>query len=568
MAQAKASADGYLDPYEFLGIQTPQGQEVGQDFSSVPEYQDPETFLGIAPGTLMVPTQSARSGQAPKWGAVSQTISGTALGYGPELQGLESYLSQPSDSKITLSNQIFNARQEKAAFERRNPGLAQGLEIFGSIPTVLAANALTPGITAGMRSANPVARVGANWLAGAEAGVLQSKITGGTDDLVGNALLGGTINAVGVGASKAIGSLLKPTVLPGVADTVRSLEAMGVKLRPSQVAMKEAVRKADELMASGGNEQQLRDYTRAISRSFGENTDQLTAKVAGQAMQRIDAERSAIVGRTSVSLDAALNSELATVGASMKGAPSASQQQVREAIREIRKSFTNLKLDGETYRRLTEKGGIIHNLSSDNNATVSAAGRRFREAIDDAVERSSLPGTKEAWAENRAQMKNLLAIQPLVEGNVTGFINPQAVHSQVRKFFSDYGWGDPIYGGLDTLAEGGKLMPRLTATGDVVKREKQNWYTRPSAVLGMGAVGSAMLESQLLQANPKVALGLLGTGALAETIRQSRGAYMRSDFARNALTGAMTAPGRATVAAKPALTGAVNALNNQFREDK
>lgn len=552
-----------MDPEEFLGLIPRTAGPSIADVPSYPEKMDPGTFLGVGPGEVMPLSQSA-STAAPspnEWGWMHQLMSGAALGFGPELQGTENYLTGKS-GKLDLNQSIYNARSAKESFEREHPGWAKGVEIAGSVPTVGLTNMLTPGLGVAARSASLPLRMLGGAIAGGEAGAMQSKITGG--DVGVNALTGAGIGAVLPGAGAAFGRMMTPRVEAGLVDTVRGMEDLGIRLRPSQVAMSQAWRRADEFLASGGNERQIEDFTQAASRTIGEDTPRLTPQVAGRAWDRIVNDMDNIAAQTTVNLTPDLNNGLGLIGAGLKGLQREQQSQVREAIREIKNAFTNGSMHGTTYQRLTAKGGVLMNLASaGNHPTVREAGGRMRELLDDAVEASSPSGTREAWAESRAQFKNLLAIQPLIEGNPSGLLNPQAFHGAVRKAFGEYGWGAPT-GPMEMLGEGGRFLAKPRLTGDAAAGERLPWLWRYGPGAAIGAGGGYVLGSGDLKT-----LGLMAAGtAGAAASKKLAGAVLRSGFSRNALTGRVAASGIAGSAIVPGLVGAVNLLNSVGEEEK
>lgn len=561
-----AQEEDFIDPYEFLGIAPESRSPEMSDVPSGGAYQDPYEFLGIAPGTLAARTpQALTQGRPNDWNYGKQIVSGLTLGFGPELYGTQKYIDEGGPmGPLSLSQNIYNQTQAQEAFERENYLNAKPIELISSVPTTVAANALTPGLSTLARSPSIAARLGAGALAGAETGALQTRITGG--DIGENALMGGLLQGGMPGASAAAGRMLLPKVAPGVADTVRDMERLGIKLRPAQVAMSEALRRSDELLAGKANQQQLRDFTRAVNRTYGEDTTEFTPQVMNRAYKRITGDMDSIAQTTNVSKTKPFVQRVAIVGANLKGLPTEAQKEVREAIRELNKAFDSKgNMNGKIYQRVTAKGGILMNLASAKHPDVRNAGKMLREALDDAMEASSPPGTRARWDDVRAQFRNLTAVQPLVEGNVSGVVNPQALHGQVKKVFSEYGWDDLPYE-MNTLAEGGRLMARANVTGDPKTTSNQRWYLRSGTIL---PVGAGMGEMMFLSGNPvKAAIVTGATAGTLEAAKMSRGAILGSDWYRNALTGNVSAPSLSGRAVRNTLTGAVNALTNQFEGEE
>lgn len=563
-------AQEYLDPLEFLSETSTSTRSPTLEDVPTSEYQDPYSFLGVGPGIgIARPNQNVTQGTAPTWSLMDQAFSGLGLGAGPYLEGTENYLFDPF-GKLTLGQHIQNAQSAKAAAERTNPGLFKATELISSIPTVVGANMMTPGVS-GLLRGGPVARIAGNAIVGAESGVLQSGITGGSP--VENALTGAALGAGMSGASSAVGRLLTPKVDPNVVDLVREMEALGVKLRPSQVAMSSALRRADEFFASGGNAEQIRDFTRAVGKTFGEDVDAITPDVAGRAWDRITNEMDWIAGRTSIAKDVTLQNEMGRISGRLSGLSREDQRAVRDVIRQINSKFSKPSangpggiMGGEDYQELTRKGGAVMNLANHASPRVRMAGGELREMLDEAIGRSN-PSIREAWDEARAQYKNLITVQPLIEGNPTGIIDPRLLKSQVKKRFDEFGWGGDE-GPLATLATGGQLMPKAEATGGAKEAIPLRWYMRPSTLLPVGAsLGGA--EMYLMMNHPWLAAGAAATATGLAGIKAGIGSALRSDAYRNALTGAVPdVPSWMQSGRLPALTGAINELTNQFGEEE
>lgn len=557
MAQAQL-----IDPFDFLGgqAQLPAPGTVGVE--DVPDYQDPYAFLGVGPGAVTPIAQSARpaSPAAFDWDYPRQIASGAALGFGAEIQGFENYMR--GDGSLPLSSHVANARGAKESFEAAHPLGARPAEILGSVPTVVGANMLTPGLTGAMRSASLPMRMAGGALAGAEAGALQTKITGG--EVLDNALMGAGLGAAMPGASGAIGKILTPRVDPGVIDIVRDMENLGVKLRPSQVAMSSALRRADEFFAGKGNESQIRDFTRAIGKTFGVDSPTLGPMVLENARKRITTGMDDVVQRTEILHDSDFTAGIAVVRGNTKGLKYDVKKQINDAITEVNNAFdVNGKITGEAYQNLTARGGVLMNMARDSNPAVRRAGGQLRDVLDDAIGRNSPAGTKEAWEELRSQYKNLITVQPLLEGSPTGLVDPKLLRARVKSMFDDYGWGEQ--NDLQTLATGGQLMPKLEATGGV-KPGPLPWALRPS-VLVPGSMAFGGAEMYLMMNHPIAAAGMAATAIGLGVAKAGVGAAMRGNAYRNALTGATPPPSWMTQGRLPALTGAVNSLNSLDKEE-
>lgn len=539
------------DPYDYLmgDVASPPPQSGGME--SIPKYEDPYAFLGVAPGVVSPTTQHVQIGSPQReHGYLDQFMSGLGLGFGPELQGTEDYLNAPAGNQLTLPQSIYNARSAKEDFEREHPGTAQATELIGSLPTLAVANELTPGLPSALRSMNLAERMAGGAASGAEAGLLQSRITGGDPGM--NALTGGLIGfgmpAVGSGLRNA----LSPKIEPSVRDIARNAERLGVNLRPSQIATSRVLQWLDRATASGGNEKQMKDFTRALSKTFGADTDALTDDALDAAEQSLKTRADSISSNTSAVLSPALNRGMAVISGNLRGLVKSDQAAVREAIREVRSSFVNGQLNGKTYQLLTQRGGAVANLASGSPA-VKEAGGALKELLDDAIEQGSPPGIRDQWKEVRSQFRNFHAIKPLAVRNPAGLVDPASLAGKISKMPD---------GDLRDLAHAAPFLPRPNAAG-AERLTGRGPYFR----VGLGAgLGVGLGEAYLGNISPKTLAIGAGVAATTEGAKIVTGAMLRSPAYRNMVL--QTRPAWTTGGALPnALIGAVNELNAQGESD-
>lgn len=368
-------------------------------------------------------------------------------------------------------------------------------------------------------------------------------------------MTGGAIGAAGPfaakGASSAVGLLL-PKINPIVKQAATAAEGLGIKLRPGQLAMSKLMNKTDEFFASKGNAGQLKDYTRAVAKTIGEDSDTLTPEVVSKARDRLGQRFEDFATRNpNLPVTQKLGQDLNLLRQEAAGLDD--HTEIDNAID---------LLEGRALKgHLT--GRDVINSTSGNSAIGTMRNKYFKgKLLDTVFDFLSTSAPKEAkfLADTKDAYRNLLVIQPLSEkaALTAGVIDPKLVPAAVRKGFSDYGWAQPGASGyapqrdLGTLADVGNLLPRPTATGEATGHGKLSLASKVAAIVAEGALYSH---------NPLDAaygLGVLGAGAGAG---KGIGAVMASDWYRNLALAPAKAPAGISLAL-PMATGIAGRVLN------
>src|SRR6267154_1965725 len=402
---------------------------------------DWEGYLGAQAGAKPV------AAAGPQWGAWQQFVSGNELGLGPRVAAL-GYAAAHGGR---YAEGLETIRGLKQAYESEHPVLAPGLEIAGSIPTVIAANALTPGLPE-LAATGTAGRIGAGAIMGAEAGALQTPVTGG--DLGQNIAVGTGLGAAFPAVNAAGQRLLAPRINPLVAQAAQRASAQGVKLDPEALAIK-----------TSGDVQQIKNFGRALSRTAGGDFEDITPDAMGTLRTGLQTKLNDLASATKINLDKTYYDALDSIEADAKGIPEETKgKAVARAVDMLRKSETAFQeIDGQKYQNLVKRGSSLDSLMNDPNSSVRMYGAKLRDTVEGALERSN-PQIASEWANTRQQWKNSLILQQMAEkAQPSGVLNPSDLPAKVRGFYKEYGWEPPNE--IAQLAEASKFLPKATAQG-------------------------------------------------------------------------------------------------------
>ena len=286
--------------------------------------------------------------------------------------------------------------------------------------------------------AGPVASVLGSAASGAAQGATVAGMQGedvGQGAALGGAL-GGALGTVGAGVNK----LLQPADRAAVETATGKY---GLPLRAGQTSASPTIRSLDERISrlpfSGmeSSNANIRDgFTRAVARTFGEDTTAITPKTMFDAKTRIGGVMNDIANRTKIEADKPLLTDLQTIAESAKKMPSIFND-VRPHITDILETAAanGGVIPGKAYQTLVGKGSALDVAQHANDSSVRHYANQIREALDEAFQRSAQPGDAKKLAEARYQYKNMMTIAPLVVKGVPGEINPQLVQGVANRSF-------------------------------------------------------------------------------------------------------------------------------------
>lgn len=287
----------------------------------------------------------------------------------------------------------------------------------------LAARALMPATVAG------------NVVQGAVLGGMQPVATG--ENRLANAALGGAVggaaSAVGRGAALVAN---RQGVRQGARDIYNAAQQQGIRLTPAQLSDSRFIKYAQSMLrsvpftgAQARHAAQLDDFTRAVSRTIGEDADRITPDVFDRAVRNNGARFNALSQRNNLFVDVDLAGRLAEVQRQANTmAGNDTQNAVGNVINRILQQSENGVLPGRAYQSLN------HEMS----APIGAGGesshylRQLRDALRDGMDRSIVPADQAEWALARRTHGNLRTIRDLVSKSEEGIIPPPQLLGRVN----------------------------------------------------------------------------------------------------------------------------------------
>lgn len=525
------SADDFLSGYSGeTPVSVPTGTASANDFLSAYSVEPP--VGGSKPET-------------PEWGALEQAANGLLLGAGPYITAAGRTVRGIKD----FSSNLADVKGAQEAYEEAHPLLAPALSIGGSIPTVGLATAALPALQAPavLGKAGLLAeRIANTGLAGATAGALQTPLTGG--DIGENALtgagLGGGLALAGAGGK----ALLRPVVDNGVAVAASAAEALGVRLRAGQMAP--GLKRADTMLAGAGNTQQLRDFTRAASRTIGKDTDSLTPDVHQQALEDIGNGLDQAATQVKVNYDQTLHQDLSQVMYDVTSSPGlskADKDAVRGVIEDIRDNSMHNQgtITGKAYQAITQSGSLLQRLADNDSGIVRHAGGEISDKLFDALQRATPPDQVDNLIALKNQYRAAMQLRPAVKAaGPSGLLDPKKLAGKAQS------------GDLQTLGDVGRLLPSPDSLGQAKSVSSHLPLAAKLALGGAGIGAGEELAGLLHDPHALAAATALGVTALGAK-RLGRG-VMESDFLRNLALGQPAVNPLVGQAVVPTAVGAVN----------
>ena len=435
---------------------------------------------------------------------------------GPLASQLPGYRSADDiHADLTQRQQAYEANPDNAAGSAPaiiGRGLGAGLAVGGPLARIggVAASLLdSAGATAIPGVARALEYLSGGAKAAPDAGRVASVATRGGSLAAQGAELGGGTSAIEADPSKpfwpqvaegaATGALANPAVGAGIFSAAYPLRAAmgqlpnmvrsdiapladkfineyGIKLDPTQLTMNPTYKlmtdQAGKLPLSGaGNRiaEARMQWQKAVAGEMGETADNgITHDVMNSAADRIGSGMNAIADRTTIQGGTPLRDDLTKIALEVPqfGLTDAQKTPVQAQFQNVLKAFDDGggKISGKAYQNLVQTGGPLDTVISSTDPTVSAFGMKIKSALDDAFQRSALPGDQAALRDLRYQYRVMKTVQPLVEQKgLTGDIEPngllQRVRAQSAKFDSANG-GIAYTGGgkLGDLAYGGQIF--------------------------------------------------------------------------------------------------------------
>lgn len=351
--------------------------------------------------------------------------------------------------------------------------LLQGVRAgMGALPTV--------GVSGGRIAAPLANRLGAASAQGAIGGAVFNAATSSANDKslaenVGEGLITGAIGGpviAGAGAiAKSVGSGIVGRVSQRTAELAQRAEDLGIPLKATQVSSSPTIKKYDQISgmlpfsgAQNITENQANSFTRAISRTFGENTHEITPELIQSARRRIGTDIERVGANSTIRADQDLGNALRTIVRDAHG--TVAEGELRPIVTQIQNILNKIdnsgNISGEAYLGLTNYKAMLSKAQNSANPNIRTHANEIRNALDDALERSISPSQRETLLAARARYKAVMTIKDLAEGDPGGHISPMRLMQKVIR-----SPGGKLYSGeLGEIADiGRKFFPQPADSG-------------------------------------------------------------------------------------------------------
>lgn len=321
------------------------------------------------------------------------------------------------------------------------------------------------------------------------------------------------------GAGTAGGGLFASSVDAATNALAAKAGELGINIKPSQLGGPGTfVAKLDQMTGQmpfsgrkGEGALQGDQFTHAVSRTFGEDTPQITRETMQGAYKRIGGVMNDIEGRTTVPVgqDHQLMTSLGNIASDVERLYTKDSPQYKAVIGHMQDIFERAAPYGDTLPGDVYKSLVTHNSDLDKLAgsgePIARFGTQIKEALRDAMQRAATPEDAAAYRQARLQYKNAKTIEPLVIKGVPGEINPVTLQNRVAQQFGIHDAGE-----LGALADiGQKFMRQPRDSGTPIGTAILHALTSP---VGLGAeAATALGGAHYLGADP-VTLGLMGLG--------------------------------------------------------
>lgn len=408
--------------------------------------------------------------------------------------------------------------------------------LTGAIGPLVAAGGI-PAVAQGLGMVGGLgARTGLGLVSNAAIGGADSAVRSGGDvgEAAKGAAIGGAFGGVAPVAGQAIGGGLNWLLRPARDINTQRLLGIaaqeGIPIGAAQTSTSPFVKKVSQIAGqfpgSGAHTfqgEQASGFTRAVARSFGENTDNITPQVMQTAQRRIGDTMNTIMGRTNMVADVPLHQEFMTIG--RNASSTLTQDELRpiaHQMNQIAERFANTgRLTGEQYHAMTRADSPLTLMQKNGSANQRHFASQIRESLDDLMERSATPRDARAFREARLQYKNMMTVAPLVVKGTPGEISPLALNQAVNRSFTNRAFRGAA--SLGDLSEVGQRFFRLppdsgTPLGSLVADQ----LMKHGNALAVGGLAAATGGGYLAGYQPEDVLK--GVGGLAAAGLLARGA--------------------------------------------
>lgn len=478
------------------------------------------------------------------------------------------YLDQKIDEFLggggTERNKKFNERRSKEIkdFEKdiENNQLAGEIgRIGGQILTtapmmpVKAINAIQGAVkalpsinVAGQQVAAPLINrlIGATAAGGIGGAVFGAATSGGNEkslneniaeNSITGALAGPVLTSVVSGAG-TLGNKLLGSVSNNAARLAERAKQLGIDITVPQMTSGKFLKKYDQISGqlpfSGAETQeakQLSQFARAISRTFGEDTDELSSALLKSAKGKAGINYEKVAANTEMNMSQTLKQDILKVWNDAKEVLEPQEmEKLGKRILSIKDKIDPVtgKMTGEAWQAMRRINEPLSLLAKSNN-NLGYFAKQLRNVMDAEFNRSAPANMQDLLKLTNKQYKSIKTIEKLVEGSTDGFIPPLRLMQAVMKAPG----GKSGAGKLGEIADIGRQFLRMpsdsgTPQGILVNKLLSPATTLAATVQAYGTLPALIhpLESAtIIASNPLIRKGLNSKSLRDAVINQSKG---------------------------------------------
>lgn len=333
-------------------------------------------------------------------------------------------------------------------------------------------------------------------------GLSSSKNDKSLAENIGTGLLSGALGGPIVEGGGALGQALGSKVIGGISSTRAALaeraQQLGIELKGSQVSDSHFLQKLNQVsgwlpFSGEGTDKVVGQFHRAISKTFGKDTEEITPALVKQALTDTGAKMNTI--KQGVTVDAGTQLQQDFIGILRDATSNLQDAEVKPIFNNLRSIAKMIDPNSNTmtadvYHNITKYDGLLSKLQNNSNPNIANAANQIRTKLEDALERSMTPQQLQEWRNLKLQYKSGKTVQELLESDRDGTANPLGL---LRKVVQSPG-GKLGAGDLGELADIGREFFKQPADSGT-------------------PLGNFILKNAPLLHNPISALSA-GTGAL------------------------------------------------------
>jgi hypothetical protein len=449
-----------------------------------------------------------------------------------------------------------------------------GGNVVASAPLIATGNGLLARAGAGLAEAVPAAAPVVNFAAGNGGGNLLARaasvathgagqgamgaaaVSGGNDAPLGEQLGVGTLAGAILGPAgklvgKAGGALVDaaaPTTNPIVAQLAEKAVNSGIDVRGSQISGSPFVRTLDSVLArvpgsgvAADNAAQRAQFTRAVGRTFGADSDTLTPDVMSNAKNAISDVYNDVGHRTMLDVSpergSAFMPNLQQIVDDAHGVLDTNK------LPALNKLVENVKdkispdgtIPGTVFKTLTSQGSMLDKATKDGNSSFANAAKAIKANLNDALESSAAPEDAAALRDANWQWKNMKTVEKLVANSPDGQINPATLQRPVSTSFKNRAYTGA--GDLGDLADIGQRFLKDQSSSNTTERGQALNFLLQHGSSVAGGMGSLLGYHAGLDPLYTAGAGL-SAAAGASVLARGIGEGLSSDGYRNRLIAA------------------------------